>query len=167
MGLSPTASQQAYCQELFRFHQWRQKKIADLLREVDANFFSKQLNGSFGSLYIILKHMVWAEKVWLGRIDQNEVASMQDMDVPGLLTEWERVTEKWVQQIENTSQDAFNAPIRYFNTTGEPFENSLFEIVVHLIDHATYHAGQMMNAIRAFGIDPVSTNYIHYLRAKA
>lgn len=167
MGLSISSDPKAYCEALLDFHCWRQEKIGALLREVDAQFFSQQLNGSFGSLYIILKHLVWAEKVWLGRVNPNEVAAMRELDVPGLIDEWKALTEKWTQQLKDSQVEDFDSKISYFNTTGEHFENSLFEIVVHLIDHSTYHIGQMMNAVRSFGIDPVSTNYIHYLRSTA
>ena len=154
----------AYCLELFQFHKWRQEKITALLREVDQTIFSQQLDGSFGSLYIILNHLVWAEKVWLGRIDNNELATMRDTDVAGLLGEWETVTQKWFKIVESRKEEAFSETIRYF-TTGTAYENSMAEVIVHLVDHSTYHIGQMMNAVRGFGIDPVSTNYIHYLRA--
>ena len=165
MGLKLSTESKAYCLELFSYHKWRQQKISMLLREVDAKVFEQELTGSFGSLYIILNHLVWAEKVWLGRIDHNELATMRDTDVIGLLEQWETLTQKWSNLVENRGEAVFSESIRYFNTNGEAFENSLAEIVVHLVDHSTYHIGQMMNAVSGFGIEPVSTNYIHYLRA--
>lgn len=165
MGLVLPTDAKAYCQELFEFHKWRQEKITTLLQEVDQTIFSQQLDGSFGSLYIILNHLVWAEKVWLGRVDNDELATMRSTDVAGLLDDWGTVTQKWSQMVRQQDAEFFSKTIRYFNTNGDAFENSLAEIIVHLVDHSTYHIGQMMNAVRGFGIEPVSTNYIHYLRA--
>jgi uncharacterized damage-inducible protein DinB len=167
MGLGEVGESKAYCEELFRFHKWRQAKISDLLADVDANYFSEQLAGSFGSLLIILKHLVWAEKVWLGRVNHNEVAAMKDASATKLLEGWKDVTEKWTSLVENTPAGKFKEKVVYYNTSGQRYENELAEIAVHLIDHSTYHIGQMMNAVRGFGIEPVSTNYIHYLRAKS
>lgn len=159
-------SEKDHCRELFRFHQWRQEQIIKLLQDVDTEYFSKQLSGSFGSLFIVLSHLVWAEKVWLGRVRNNEVATTKNQKVSKMLEDWRATTKKWMKAIDEVDEAEFNQNIRYFNTKGDEYNNTIFEIVIHLIDHSTYHIGQMMNAIRAFGLEPVSTNYIHYLRAK-
>lgn len=165
MGLGHFDSAPAYCLELLSFHDWRRKKISALLQDVDQNLFEQRLQGSFGSLYIILNHLVWAEKVWLGRVNRDEVATMKSGDTQALLLAWESVSEKWLKLASEADATMLNQKIVYFNSTGEQFENSILEIVIHMVDHSTYHIGQMMNAVRGFGIEPVSTNYIHYLRA--
>ena len=150
MGLALATDSKSYCQELFRYHRWRQAKIGDLLSHVDTNYFSQQLDGSFGSLFIILNHLVWAEKVWLARVNNNEVATMRDTAVQELLSAWKDVTDKWSHLVESTPLEKFDDKVVYFNSQGTRFENDLAEIVVHLIDHSTYHIGQMMNALRGF-----------------
>lgn len=167
MGLTAAHTSKAWCEELFAFHLWRQAEIVKLLRELDAQFVSQQLSGSFGSLYIIMKHLVWAEKVWLGRVDNDAVANMRELDFPGLLEEWKATSAKWVSEVQQQAPEAFDQQVVYYTTKGVEHSNTLTEIVIHLLDHATYHIGQMMNAVRSFGIEPVSTNYIHYLRQKA
>jgi uncharacterized damage-inducible protein DinB len=156
----------SHCTEWLAFHQWRQEQIGTLLRSVDTEYFSKQLSGSFGSLFIVLKHLIWAEKVWLGRVKPNVVAMMRDVTPSELVEEWENVTRQWVEVVQNASEADFDTVIEYSDTKGNAYSNTLFEIILHFVDHSTYHVGQMMNAIRAFGLEPVSTNYIHYLRAK-
>lgn len=167
MGLGADAGPAAWCKELLDFHQWRREKISDLLLEVDEKLFSETIPGSFGSLYIILNHLVWAEKVWLGRVDRDAVATMKSSDVHGLLDAWKDVSEKWHQRVQAAPAEEMMREIEYFISTGDRFSNSVTEIVIHMVDHSTYHIGQLMNAVRGFGIEPVSTNYIHYLRAKA
>jgi uncharacterized damage-inducible protein DinB len=167
MGLAHDTHEEAWCRQLMDFHAWRRTKISDLLMEVDEKVFTEQLAGSFGSLTIILNHLVWAEKVWLGRVNRDEVATMKSSDVRSLLEAWKDVSEKWHALIDNATAADVHREIEYFNSTGERFSNTVWEIVVHMVDHSTYHVGQMMNAVRGFGIEPVSTNFIHYLRAKA
>lgn len=166
MGLVATAAPDAWAKELIAFQTWRREKISELLQEVDEQIFSAELNGSFSSLYIILNHLVWAEKVWLGRVDRDTVATMKPTNVAGLLEMWKEVSEKWSNVVQPATTDDILREIEYFTSTGDRFANSVLEIVIHMVDHSTYHVGQMMNAIRGFGIEPVSTNYIHYLRAK-
>lgn len=162
MGLSVVPAE--HIRQLMHFHRWRQDKIDALLRKQDTGLFEKSLSGSFGSLFIVLKHLVWAEKVWFGRVNPDAVAAMGDTDVNGLLSEWAAVSRKWEAFVEGLTEDPNEFRVDYFNTRGEKFSNTLAEIVVHLVDHASYHIGQMMNALRGFGVEPVSTNYIHFLR---
>jgi uncharacterized damage-inducible protein DinB len=168
MGLSQANSKAEVCRELFRFHRWRQERACELLEGIDKSLFSQQLSGSFGSLHIIVHHLVWAEMVWLGRVDSNTVAVMQDLDMEGMLDVWRRCTEKWSQILESSSDEGFEQHTpQYYNTKGDAFQNSLAEIVFHVVDHASYHIGQLMSALRGLGIEPVQTNLIHYLRATA
>lgn len=167
MGLGEVLSSKAHCEELFRFHRWRLKKISVLLRGIDSEAFSKQLNGSFGSLFIVLKHLVWAEKVWMGRVNPDDVAAMglDEQDIEEMLNEWDLISTKWSESVSDWKQEDFGQKINFFDSQGLKFEQSLFEIIIHLVDHSTYHIGQMMSTVRSFGFEPVPTNYIHYLRA--
>lgn len=166
MGIEKHATPENWAQELLRFQTWRLEKVSELLKEADEKIFSRQLEGSFGSLYIILNHLVWAEKVWLGRVDRDTVATMKASDVTGLLAAWKEVNAKWATLLQEADAEDVFREIEYFTSTGDRFTNTVLEIVIHMVDHTTYHVGQMMNAVRSFGIEPVSTNYIHYLRAK-
>jgi uncharacterized damage-inducible protein DinB len=153
------------CLMMLRFHQWRQGKIAALLTQMNADLLTEKLNGSFSSLNVILYHIVWAEKLWLGRVNHNEMAAMKDLDTAGLLSEWLLTADKWKKLLEETPSDNYDSETHvYFNSEGVKFENTLFEIFTHLTDHSSHHIGQMMSAIRALGQAPAQTNYIHFLR---
>ena len=167
MGLGQVQSKAEVCREMFRFHCWRQARVCELLEGLDPAVFSQQLHGSFGSLHIIVHHLVWAEMVWLGRVDQNTVAVMQDRDMQDMLAVWRRSSDKWVEILAASSEEDFDKTIAYYNTKGDAFSNTLAEIIFHVVDHATYHTGQLMSALRGFGIEPIPTNIIHYLRATA
>jgi|GEM_PF-1631884 uncharacterized damage-inducible protein DinB len=166
MGLNQADSLSALCREMFEYHRWRQEKVSRLLEEIESSILSQKLSGSFSSLNLILKHLVMAEMVWLGRVDHDSVAAMGELDVKGMLAVWKTTTDKWAHHLARSVDDDFKAVVVYYNSQGEPFQNSLAEIVLHMIDHCSYHVGQIMNAIRGFGKEPVPTNFIHYLRSK-
>jgi uncharacterized damage-inducible protein DinB len=167
MGLAQVQSKAEVCREFFRYHCWRQAKVCELLEGLDTSVFSQQLHGSFGSLHIIVHHLVWAEMVWLGRVDQNTVAVMQDRDMQEMLAVWRRSSSKWAEILATSSEEDFDSSFAYYNTKGEAFSSTLAEIIFHVVDHASYHTGQLMSALRGFGIEPIPTNIIHYLRATA
>lgn len=57
-----------------------------------------------------------------------------------------------------------NDAISYTNTKGQPFNNRIRDILFHVINHSTYHRGQIATDFRQTGIEPLVTDYIFYKR---
>ena len=62
--------------------------------------------------------------------------------------------------------EALTQTHEFANSKGNVYRMRTMEIIVHVIDHATYHIGQLMSSVRSLGGNPAPTNYIHYLRTK-
>jgi uncharacterized damage-inducible protein DinB len=56
--------------------------------------------------------------------------------------------------------------INYSNSKAQFFTNSIRDILFHIINHSTYHRGQIAMELRTGQIDPVVTDYILYRREK-
>ncbi|MDQ1096351.1 MULTISPECIES: DinB family protein [Chryseobacterium] len=54
--------------------------------------------------------------------------------------------------------------IEYHNSKGTTFENSIFEMLFHAVNHSTYHRGQINMLLKNSSIDPVPADYIFYKR---
>lgn len=54
--------------------------------------------------------------------------------------------------------------IHYTNTKGQAFTNTARDILFHIINHSTYHRGQIATEFRKNGIEPITTDYIFYKR---
>ena len=63
-----------------------------------------------------------------------------------------------------TTSDPLDKRVIYENTEGESFSNSLNDILFHIVNHSTYHRGQIASDFRANGHDPLSLDYIFYKR---
>jgi len=69
---------------------------------------------------------------------------------------------KQTLQILNSSD--LTQIINYSNSKGETFSNSLRDILFHVVNHSTYHRGQIMTELKLQGIEPIVTDYIFYKR---
>jgi uncharacterized damage-inducible protein DinB len=56
--------------------------------------------------------------------------------------------------------------VGYTNSKGEPWTNTVEEILTHVVIHSTYHRGQIASDLRNAGLEPAYTDYIHALRQK-
>lgn len=52
--------------------------------------------------------------------------------------------------------------VGYVNTKGKPLENSVQDILFQIINHSTYHRGQLATEFRLANLEPLLTEFIAY-----
>lgn len=62
-------------------------------------------------------------------------------------------------------QGNFDHPVNYKTSKGQPFTNSVRDILLHVANHTTHHRGQIISDFRQAGIEPLVTDYIFYKRS--
>jgi hypothetical protein len=68
------------------------------------------------------------------------------------------------QSIEIISNYDFSTIISYKNTKGLEFNNNIGDILYHIINHSTYHRGQISVEFRKNNLEPIPSDYIFYKR---
>lgn len=108
-------------------------------------------------------HILNAHQAWNNRI----------LKQPGPLSSWvmHDVSElKAMDQLSyHTSlqileQFELDTLIKYTTFKGDPFTNTVRDILFHVINHSTYHRGQIAAEFRQTGIEPIVSDYIFYKR---
>lgn len=54
--------------------------------------------------------------------------------------------------------------IQYTTTKGIPMQNTIQDIVFHIVNHGTYHRGQIAADFRNTGLEPLVTDYVFWKR---
>ena len=57
--------------------------------------------------------------------------------------------------------------IEFRNIAGNQFRHPLWETMQHLVNHSTYHRGQVTTLLRQLGVKPMSTDMIAFYRERA
>ena len=65
---------------------------------------------------------------------------------------WTHIRDRWISR--------FPTPTR----KGEAWTNTVEEILTHVTVHSAYHRGQIASDLRAAGMTPAYTDYIHAVR---
>lgn len=108
--------------------------------------------------HILASHEIWNKRI-LGQIPELKVwERIPISDMAGWLN---RNAENTASIIENMDE---NVVVHYVNTQGQPYDNSIGDILIHIITHNTYHRGQIARNMRESGLEPVDTNYIVFRR---
>lgn len=153
---------------LFDFNRWASERFLDAAAELTPEELGKDMKSSFPSVLATLAHMYGAEWVWLSRWQGESPTTL-----PGAedLTSLEAVREGW--EALWSDQRAFLAglspgdemrTVRYRLFSGADDTRALGDLMRHVVNHATYHRGQLATLLRELGKTPPSTDYVRYLR---
>lgn len=106
----------------------------------------------------ILVHILQAQIIWLCRIEGTPEweASFDDYSL-----HLDRSIGRWKRLLLGAE---LGRVISYRNSRGEQYDNSITEIVRHVINHGTYHRGHLRGIAGEKGIDFPDTDYILFLR---
>ena len=110
-------------------------------------------------------HIVAAQFLWLHRIKGLPPAQVKlwgDYTLPQLIIMADEVGKLWIEFVENTEN--FNRDLDYINYVGEPYITNVEMIMIHLVNHSSYHRAQIALLLRQKGFEPINTDFITYDR---
>ncbi len=124
--------------------------------------FEKYSQGASEKSVQLLNHVVNAHQIWLSRSLGQPVTGVWDVRPLHEVKELDAENHRATSGILET--DDLSKIITYTNSKGRSFSNSLLDILIHIVNHSTYHRGQIAREFRNCGIEPIVTDYIFYKR---
>jgi uncharacterized damage-inducible protein DinB len=127
--------------------------------------------GSFAQLLAILNHIYRAEAVWLSRVlgqpgaQLAHIADAESVDVLRQL--WPPVNQGWLDWAALLTDDAASTQmVPHRDSRGNSHELPAWQIVMHVVNHGSYHRGQATRLMREAGITPPATDLVIYYRSQ-
>jgi uncharacterized damage-inducible protein DinB len=153
---------------LWEHHWWSLDQLIGVARELSEEEFTRSLALSYGSFHGALAHLVGSEQVWLARVKDGEslAAVPGGSELPNLAAierAWEHLKQNWRAIFD---ADDLGRIIRYRNTKGTEFDDPLWLVLAHLVDHGAAYRGMLIAALRLLGRTPPTTGLITYTRQK-
>jgi uncharacterized damage-inducible protein DinB len=72
---------------------------------------------------------------------------------------------QWTVWISNSQEHMFQHEFIYLNLKKEQFKQPVYQVLVHVFNHGTYHRGQLVTMLRQLGIEKIpQTDYIVWSR---
>jgi uncharacterized damage-inducible protein DinB len=78
-------------------------------------------------------------------------------ELPG---QFELAHSGWMEFLDTRTDPDVAGAIAYANLKGEPFSNTLGDILAHLPIHGQHHRGQVNADLRAIGVNPPAIDFI-------
>lgn len=164
-------SLKAFLTDYAQYNRWANQRLVDWLATKPAELLDQTVPSSFPSLSETLFHISMVEQAWMGWLKGARVEIAYGQKFPGtreeLFAEVLEQSDKFAQYIAALSDEAlqelcdFKAPVRW--PEWDDFSRPRHELILHALNHSTYHRGQITTIGRNLGLtDAPMTDHMYY-----
>jgi len=150
--------------ELFAHNYWARDCQLQVCAALTQEQFVRNLGSSFASVRDTLAHMIetewiWLER-WLGRSPQSALSPQEFPSLRAVTEEWNAVEREMRKFLATLNDEALAKPVAYLSQKGDSFTHELWRPMLHLINHQSYHRGQVATLLRQLGLQPPTVDFL-------
>jgi uncharacterized damage-inducible protein DinB len=156
---------------LYEYNHWANDRMLDACGVLSVEEFTRELGSSFSSVRDTLAHIMGVEWLWLerwnGRMPTNLLPSTGFPDLDIIRQRWTDIAGKLLSFASQVSAEDLVRVHHIRTTKGEPYSHPLWEMMQHLVNHGSYHRGQVTAMLRQLNAKPLATDLILFHRQRA
>jgi uncharacterized damage-inducible protein DinB len=147
-----------YLRREFAYDEWANREALAAIRGAGDSVVKQPLQ--------LMAHIFAAELLWLERLKQQPqtLPVWPEPDLKQCEELAENMGRLWLQYLDLITAGDVAQSVSYKNTKGEAFTSTIVDILTHVVMHSAYHRGQVASHMRANGLTPASTDFIHAVR---
>lgn len=154
---------------LTNYNVWANKKILETLMQLPEGLIDAETNSSFPTLRKTIYHLWDAQIIWLNRLNGISLTEWPSKsyakDFDGFDNYVIQQSEDFDRFVQYKSEDFLASQIYYKNMEGKEQQQKAWQLILHCMNHSTYHRGQLITMLRSFEVKNLpSTDLIFYLR---
>lgn len=161
--------------DFYTYHNWANERVFERLKEVPEEIYRSEVQSVFPNLSAVVLHIYLTDLVWIGAMAdesyediQKETGAastrLQNASIEEIEREYAILKERYLDFFLGR-EDLDSKIIRSHPQFGS-VETTLSELLHHVVNHGTYHRGNITAMMRQLGYHGPSTDYIYYLYAK-
>ncbi len=155
--------------ELYAYNYWARDRQLEACAALSQEQFLRPMGSSFSSVRDTLAHVMGAEWIWLerwrGRSPQTMPGVPEGLPFQETLRRWHEqfgtvvaLRERWTgieldlrAYLAGLNDAALASQLVYTNIQGRQWSYPLWRTLVHVVNHGTYHRGQVAALLRQLG----------------
>ena len=143
---------------LFDYHYWARDRLLDAVERLAPEQLAKDLGNSFPSIHDTLVHLYSADWVWCSRWEGESPTAMLSADefpdLGAIRAAWTAHERRVRAAVERRGEDGIQRPVEYRAMNGQLQAEVFWHQCQHLVNHGSYHRGQITTMLRQLGEDP-------------
>ncbi len=145
-----------FYRRLFGYDEWANRAALRSLR-----------TGSPGQRAVkLMAHVAATERLWYDRLlgQQQSLPVWPDFTLDQSEDLVGRMTAAWREYLDALAPAGLAQVVEYTNSKGEPWTNTVRDVLLHVVMHSVYHRGQIAAEVRASGGEPAYTDFVEAVR---
>jgi uncharacterized damage-inducible protein DinB len=156
--------------ELLVYTLWADRLFLSALNDVRPEDLVRDTGSSFPSVLATMAHILGAERTWLSRLSgqpSDRVPGVADFpDRESLTAAWADTSAELEFLLASLTAEQLHADLTWTNTRGETFTRPVWQPLLQLVNHATYHRGQVVTQLRQLGYRAPQSDLIRFFLEK-
>ncbi len=161
-------SRKNFLTKMFKYNKWANTQYREILREINIENLKRETK--YGILLDRIVHIFSSYQMWHKRL-KNE--SPQDVIQASDFTNWLELENKWLdmdnlllEYVKSSDINLLDQEVNYTSLDGREFTRNRSDILFHLIQHPTYHRGQLSSIFKHSELpDLPATDVVVFLTA--
>lgn len=154
-----------------RYTEWASRRLVAAAAALAEEELHRDFKHADKSVLGTLAHIFAADRIWINRITAAPVTKFldpeTDLRMKTLQEDWPVVFERWQALLAGETDESVERLIAYKDLKGNAYQNPLWQLILHVVNHASHHRGQVSAMIRAMGHTPPPVDLIFYYRELA
>jgi len=150
-----------YFDDLAAYNSWADQKAMNWLSQITDEQWEQANVSSFSSIRQTAVHITSAEKIWIdfwtGAADPVYLSANFSGTKNDLLNIWKAASNGLETYIKCHPEEDFDCPVRFIYPNGNTGQMPYYQTFAHIVNHSTYHRGQMVTLLHQAGYDQFSS----------
>ena len=155
---------------LWDYTKWADARAFEAVSKLAPDAYLKDMGSSMKSVRDTMVHIVSAQWIWLSRWKGTSPKAMWSAaDHPAALPLRERQAALHAECeafVSAQTDDSLAKDVTYQNLKGDTLKFPLGALFLHVVNHSTYHRGQVTTLLRQQGAQPVATDLAVFLASR-
>ena len=156
---------------LLDYHYWARDRMFEALEPLTPDQVNRDMGNSFKSLRDTVTHLYAAEWAWYSRWQGTSptalLASDQFPDLAAVRRAWADHETKMRAFVDAVGESGVARVFEFNLLGGQPGSAPFWQMLQHIVNHASYHRGQVTTMLRQLGAQPAkSLDMIAYYRSR-
>jgi uncharacterized damage-inducible protein DinB len=142
---------------LVDYHYWARDRMLDAVAALTPDQLTRDMGGSFRSVRDTVAHLYAAEWAWCSRWNGvSPTAFPADMpaDVAAIRARWSELESNVRAVLDRMGERGVDQVIEYKMISGDARASIFWQMLQHVVNHASYHRGQVTTMLRQLGAAP-------------
>ena len=174
-------------QTLYAYNRWANERLFAALEKLSEQQFAARVESSFPSIHETAFHILFAEWLWLKRwqgtsprstladpdaspatwstLSPGGIPAVKELATLAALNSFaDSIERERSEFLHGLTEDVLQAQLQFSDMAGTPYAEPLVHLMQHLVNHGTYHRGQVTTMLRQLGAETVALDMLYFFR---